>query len=451
MLFLAGCAAQQGADGATDAQPSDTQDAAMTDTTDANVSVDGADVTGDAMPAGPVLYAADRSLSPVTASIAANLRAIAAHGVALRENVFAKIGDSNTVATTFMRCFAGTNVDLSGRTSLQPTIDHFRAGDAAGTDPYTRTTLAAVIGWSAWSAIAGSPSPLTQETDAIHPQYGVVMYGSNDIQSRNIDRFAGNMLDIADQLIAGGTVPLFTSVPPRDDDPAADAWVPRYNAVVRGVAQTRQIPFIDLERELRMIAGHGLGPDGLHLNAYFPSAGVRACVFDATGLGYGANVRNLLTIQSLDRAHRAVSDASSTAPDATAPTLRGRGTPSDPFVIDALPFSDARNTATGGTRAIASYPGCASAANESGPEFDYVFTVARPTRVRAMVFNRGTVDTDVHLLGAAIDGASCIQRNDKVIVTDLAAGTYHFALDTYVASGVEQAGEYLFVLMEDAP
>lgn len=396
----------------------------------------------DAPPAGPALYPADRAHSPITAGVAAGLRAIAAAGAG-DARVFAKVGDSNTVNTGSFHCFGGSAVNLGAHASLRETLDWFRAGRAGGTDPFRRTSLAATVGWSAWAAVAGSPSPLRRELDAISPRYAAVMFGTNDIQSRDLHRYGQSLLDIADQCVARGVIPLFTSVPPRDDSAAADAWVPRYVAVMRGVAQARQVPFVDLERSLRALPDHGVGPDGLHLTAS-PSG---ACALTDAGLRYGFNVRNLLSLQALDRVRRAL--AGDAPPDASAPQLSGDGTRARPFEVPSLPFADARDTRRGGERRIDRYPGCMSAADESGPEFLYRLSVRAPTRVRAVVLSREGADIDLHLLGASPEGAACVARHDQMVVADLTPGTWHLALDTYVAAGSARPGPFVLVVMRD--
>jgi hypothetical protein len=67
------------------------------------------------------------------------------------------------------------------------------------------------------------------------------------------------------------------------------------------------------------------------------------------------------------------------------------------------------------------------------------------------VFARSPVDVDLQLL-SGLDAADCLQRNDKEITASLAAGTYYFALDTFVpADGVPRSGEYLFLLLMEGP
>ncbi len=395
---------------------------------------------GPPPPTGRVVYTADRGVSPVTEDLASGLRAIAGRAAA-HEDRFAKIGDSITVSTSFLDCFDGTRFDLDGRTALEETRAIFAAADTGGgVSPFSRTSLCATVGWSASAALAGTPRPLDLELDAIMPRYASVMFGTNDVGFRTPFAFAENMLDITDALLDRGVIPVLSSIPPRDDDPAADASVPLFGWLVRGIAQGRQVPFVDLHAAMLPLASHGLGPDHVHPNAY--SGG--ACVLTAAGLGFGYDQRNLLVLTALDRARRA--RAGEPAPDASATRTAGAGSFADPFVIGGLPFTDLRSTATAGAMRIDTY-GC-STANEGGAELYYRLDVSSATHVHAWVVDRGTVDIDVHLLDATGAGAGCIARNDRELSLDLAAGTYYLVLDSYVTSdGAAHPGEYLLVVM----
>lgn len=408
----------------------------------------GADAgTGDAgLPAeAPEVYPIDRTLSPMTPFVVANLRDIASRG-SMQADVFAKIGASATVSINFMHCFAGTSIDLDGRDELAATVAHFAAGDAGGTNPYQRDSLSATVGWSAGAALSGDPSPLEQEVAAISPRFAVIMYGTNDIQLMNVYSYGANLLALADQLAAAGVVPLFTTVMPRDDSATADAVVPLYNMVVRAVAQARQVPLIDFHRELEPLPDHGLGADDLHPSVY-SNLNALPCVFTADGLTAGYNIRNLITIQSLDRARRVVVDGEA-APDLPARTVMGAGLVANPVVVDGLPFSDVRDTRDAAESAIDTYDGCAATQDESGREHYYRFEVTTARRIRALVIDHGGADIDLHLLGGTT-GADCIARDHREIVADLAPGTYYFALDSFASGGVAQEGEYLFIVMEE--
>ncbi len=393
-------------------------------------------------------YTTDRAHSPLTADVADRLMQISAAGVT-DDRVFAKVGDSITKSRNFLHCFAGPHVDLDGEDTLLSTVDHFRQGDVAGTDPFSRESVASVVGWSASAANAGSPSPAMRELDASSPTFAVVMFGSNDVGADDVYGYADDMFDLVDALTARGTIPILSSIPPRDDSATVDARVPQYNAVVRGLAQARKLPFIDLHRSLSALGDHGLGPDGVHPTVHRTSGGARGCIMTPVGLEHGYNVRNLLTVEALHRVKRLLVDGEP-APDDGVLRPDGEGTAAAPYVIGALPFADLRDTTTDGATAIDSYPGCNAQQDESGREVIYRLELDRAARVRAMVMDRGDVDIDVHLLGAAVDGAGCVERDHRSVVVDLAAGLHHFSLDTFVsAGGSARAGEYLFVVVAE--
>lgn len=422
------------ADGGTDAGPPP----------DAGLVPDAGVDAGAPVPDGGLVYPFGQTQSPLTPAVMENLRRIAAR--APRDDAtLMKVGDSHTVSTSFLGCFAGMNVDLAGRAPLQSTIDAFKATRIGATTPFDRTSLAATIGWSATSAIAGSPSPVERELTATNARFATVMFGTNDIGFMNLDAYARNMFTLVDFLLARGVVPIVSAIPPRDDSTTADALVPWYNGVTRALAQSRAVPYVDLNRELLPLPNHGiLTSDGLHLNVYV-SGGARGCVLTPTAVQFGHNVRNLVTLQALARTRNAV--VSQQAPDSSAPMRVGTGTVAQPLVVDALPFVDVRDTRRDGARGVNVYTGC-STANEGGPEVLYRLEVTRPMTVRATVASLGAADIDVHLLRDTVSGAACVTRNDKTITSALTPGTYFLALDTYVAAGVEQAGEYALVVME---
>ena len=95
---------------------------------------------GDAMvepdggaPLHPAAYPAGRTQSPLTPFVVENLRAVRARADDLQDDVFAKVGASSTVSTSFVHCFAGDDVDLDGR-ELEGTVSFFAEGDAGGSE-----------------------------------------------------------------------------------------------------------------------------------------------------------------------------------------------------------------------------------------------------------------------------------------------------------------------------
>jgi hypothetical protein len=446
------------ADGRDDAGHSDLRDAdATADIADASlpdlVDLDAAfpDVDGGTTASGFTRYTDDRTLSPVTAGVVANLEAIYARSDDWQDDVFMKVGASGTVSTSFLQCFAGANVELAGRDHLEDTIAYFLAGDAAGSDPYTRETLAAVVGRSASWAIGGDPSPLEREIDAVAPRFAFVNYGTNDMQlaasfEAALFPFHDNYAELLDQLVDAGIVPIVTGILSRGDNASADLWVETYNAVIRGMAEARQVPFVDLHRATEALPDRGLSSDGLHASTYRPGGAPRACDFSAAGLEYGYNARNLISIEALDRVREPLLEGAA-PPDAEALGYSGDGSPSAPFVIDRLPFTHVGDTATSPHDALNTYDGCSATQNEGGPELFYRLDLETERRLRFVVLDRGTVDVDLHLLDGAPTTAACAARAHQVIEGRLGPGTWYLSLDTFVNSGgTELSGEYLLVV-----
>jgi len=392
----------------------------------------------------------------MTPSVAASLQTIYQRGGAgvLQDDVFMKIGASGTVSTRLLHCFAPSStyqVELDGRTSLEPTITYFNGGDAAGSSPFNRETLAAVSGRTASWAISGSPSPIDREIAAIKPRFAFVNYGTNDMGQGSTYRsamqpFYENMTKLLDELTEQGIIPIITGLNPRSDKADAARWVPSYNALTRALAEARQLPFIDLYQASVGLPGQGLLSDGIHGNAYSLNGKSEPCIFTQEGLAFNYNLRNLLSVQAL-MTTKALTLDNAQAPD-TAQPWTGAGSPDDPYQITSLPFSHSQTTAGSPHSLLDAYPSCDSGQDESGPERYYKLTLSERTPVRIMVFDGAGVDIDVHLLGAQADPTQCLDRDDKMIERTLDAGDYIISLDTFVSrANGPQAGAYTFVIV----
>lgn len=428
-------------------------DAENPDTSDSGDTTDGADTAGPALVSpAPARYLPGPLHSPINEVVRATIEEIATRGPDLTVDVFMKVGDSITVTPSYLDCFAGSSVDLAGRTTLVPTLEHFLAGDADGATPFDRKSLAAEGGRTARWAITGSPSPLDQEIAAIHPRFAIVMFGTNDMgwfgedMARTLRWYAESYLQLVDGLAARGVVPVLMSIPPRTNDAFLARWVPTVNDLVRGVAQTRQLPFVDYHAALVPLPAQGLRADGVHPNA----APTGACDFTESGLRYGQNQRNLLSLEALDRVLSA--SQGEPPPDPGGQALTGEGRPEAPYLVDALPFFDARDTSREGSSRFDRYLGCGSGQDESGRELVYRLDLDREVRLRALVLDVGATDIDIHLLGADPDPSRCLARDDTMLQGTLGPGTYHLVADTFVsANGAVRSGAYLLVVTICAP
>lgn len=413
-------------------------DASMPDAgLDADAPLDGGvDAT---TPTYPMRYPHDRTLSPIDPHVARSLRGVIARGEGTA-NVFIKVGASASQSISFLHCFAGTNVSLGSFGALEDTRAFFRAGMIAGTTPFNRSSLATLAGRGAAWALTGDPSPIEQELAAASPRYAVLMYGTNDIEQTNVFAYANSVLDLTDTLLDVGVIPMWTTIMPRDDDAESNLDVPVFNLAMRAIAEARQIPLIDFHRELMMLPDHGLGADDIH-----PSTAPNgACRLEGTGLTYGYNIRNLITLQMLDRV-RAVVDGAS-PPDAPGVPLLGEGTHASPWVIDSIPFTHGANTLFSSEDAIDTYPGCSATQDEGGRERVYRLVLDAERTLRFLVFDRGTVDIDVHVLDGAT-GADCVSRAHQDLEVTLPAGAYTVVLDSFVDGSTAREGEYLLAVL----
>jgi lysophospholipase L1-like esterase len=386
---------------------------------------------------GPTRYPAGILHSALSSAVVDRLSLVLSSG-SERPEVFAKVGDSITVDTHFLNCFAGNDIMLSSSASDEPTRQYFAATDLGGTTSFDRVSLAAGVGWHASTELTGSPPPLPQEIAAISPGFAVVMLGTNDTDPCCVESFATNLTSVVDTLLGKGVVPLLSTIPPRGDSTTANALVPEMNAAIRAVAQHRQIPYMDFWQTLINLPSYGLGPDGIHPAAY-PS---HSCWLTDPALQYGVNQRNKIVLDALDRAKRAIVDGSLT--ESPPPPLAGSGTFGDPFVVDALPFVDSNDTTTS-TSSVADVYSCAPQ-NESGPEIVYRVDVTQAMTLRARVFVDSGVDIDVMWLSAP-DKNSCIARNDKVVDLQAQPGTYWLSCDTFVSSTGPKPGAYRLTIV----
>jgi hypothetical protein len=398
----------------------------------------------------PARYPGGRTHSPITPYVADQMREIALLGPDKVDDVFMKSGASSTVSHNTLFCFAEGPVDLGTHQELQGTLDYYLGGDAAGTTPFDRESEAAAGGHHAGWVISGNPSPIDIEVSMVSPRVAVVHFGANDMgwgetYGDALLYFHSNMMLLVDGLLLEGVVPVLFGITRREDYASAQRWVDTWNATIRGIAQARQVPYVDLYTAIDWLPGHGLAGDGLHLEAY--SGG--ACILDEEGLQHGYNLRNLVALEALDRAVAVLRDDVEGL-DEPQPRLPGEGTQGEPWVIEELPFTDVRDTATDGLPFVDAYPGCNSDADESGPELWYRLEVEQTVRLRAAVLDMEGVDIDVHLVDASASGDGCIERGHHFVEETLEPGTYHFVLDTWVSDGTPLGGEYLFVLLECA-
>jgi len=441
--------------GTTGSGPGETEGSTSTTTPETSSDETGADGSSTGGPPQPpyaqVRYPADRVHSPVTAYVADRWRDYAESSMVPRDDVFLKAGASSTVSANTLHCFENDDTtDLGTHAELADALAFFRGADVGGSSSYGRTTLAAETGRSAAWVVDGTPSPLEQEWDAIDPRWALAHYGTNDMNlgathGSAMVPFHEAMMQLVDTMLERGTIPVVFGITRRADSATAQLWVESYNAALRGMAQSRQVPFVDLYAAIDPLPEHGLSSDGLHLRAY----GQGACLLTDEGLQWGYNMRNLVALEVLDRAMAVLVDDAVNLDD-EAPLFDGDGSPDAPWRVDAFPFAHSADTARSPTSAVDAYPPCDDA-DESGPEFRYRLELDQPTPMRVLVLDGPDVDVDVHIVEAGGNGDTCLSRGDRRIEGEFPAGQWDIVVDTWSSGGETFVGEYLLVVLPCQP
>lgn len=216
--------------------------------------------------------------------------------------VFAKMGDSITAWPPFLYDIGDGHCTLGTYGALEQTITFFSATRLFdGSNSFNRMSDGATAGWTAADAL-GPPDAVKQELSELHPAYAIVMFGTNDIESTPLATYQQNMNRIMNEADAAGTVVVLSTIPDRQDFTEAPQRVPVFNDAIRSIASTRHLPLVDLFAALAALPKEGLGPDSIHPSLE-PTAdgGTNPTDFTESGLRYGFDVRNLLTVQALDR------------------------------------------------------------------------------------------------------------------------------------------------------
>lgn len=394
-------------------------------------------------PPDPALVRVEPAIhSALTPSVVARLRELR-EGASHRDDVFVKLGGSSVESRAFLHCFAydGDNLDLADRGDLAETLEFFRGGNAAGSNPFARESEAAQVGWSLRQGLGGRPSRAVREARAIDGRFALVFFGGNDVQARRPRSFAERLERMLRQLLARGVIPVIGATSPRGDDPVMDVWAQRYNRISRALAQAWRVPYLDFYVAQSALPGRGLAGDGVHPNTLLDGGRGRACVMSEDGLTHGSNQRNLRTLELLDRLRRAVV-AGEGAPDPEPRPMAGEGTREAPLRLTRIPFGE--RFAPPESSALTAY-GCDGAEPSSGPERVYRVRVEEETTLEVNVFANEGART--FLLGPELDSMQCRKRGEEDLEVTLPRGVHYLVVEL----SPEQEDEVTVVIDRPVP
>lgn len=258
--------------------------------------------------------------------------------------VFAKVGDSNTewpqniYGLGCREVGYGSNQDLEAVVKRYSEVEFPGLAGLDGCAPInslTRRSAAAVSGvWTKWlmtptedlDRTGISPptdecepdqTPLDCEIELIKPRWALIMSGTNDaLLGRPLgDTYRDLLEQMVDRVRQLGPVPVLSTLPPMavpaHDGQSGEQRVEEANRIIGQVAAQRQVPLIELHRALTAdgMVDDGLAADGLHLGVYGgegqPDIMRGSAMLTIPALHYGANRRNLIWLQVLNRLDQA--------------------------------------------------------------------------------------------------------------------------------------------------
>ena len=229
-----------------------------------------------------------------------NARAIYQRGQAQgnNPNSLIKIGESNTAGTVYMCTFHYGNYDLGPYTDLQPIVDRFNSTGSFCHYDYTARTGFATANllddqWAIEAECQAGETPLECGNRIYNPSYALIYLGIADMGFYSENQFRQNLLTLIDTLSRNGVVPILSTYPMADT--FNDGKPQYFNAIIRDVAASENIPLMDVRSALYEYANRGTGPDGYHLSVRDPNV----TNFTGDELTYGRTLRELLTLQVL--------------------------------------------------------------------------------------------------------------------------------------------------------
>ncbi len=212
-------------------------------------------------------------------------------------NVVAKVGDCSTEHWFFLSPFAWGKYNLGPYTSMQDVINHFG-------DSLAYNSEAANNGYNVNSVMnpdyanpgvcQPGESPMDCEYRIHNPSVAVIMFGTSDLLVMSAYEFDFYLRDIVRLTIEQNIVPILSTFPSN-----LGFWnhTVLYNQIVVKIAMDNDIPLINLWAALEEIPHHGVEDDGFHLDT---PPDDNSCFFTGDYLSNGYNVRNLVTMQTLD-------------------------------------------------------------------------------------------------------------------------------------------------------
>lgn len=221
---------------------------------------------------------------------------------------FSKIGDCMTASEWFLMPFGTDSYDLADYQDLESVIEYFNvpardegfelnawANPGLGTQSGFNTS--SLTDWlfadPNWCDV--NESPLACEYRVSRPAFALMMLGTNDVMFFNEEQFDYAMRQIVVETLNANIVPVLYTFPIRPEYPEKTE---SFNRVIVNIARDYDMPLINLWRAIYDLPFNGVDEkEPIHLS--LPEDGNTGDLSES-GLMYGYNMRNLITLQTLE-------------------------------------------------------------------------------------------------------------------------------------------------------
>ena len=242
-----------------------------------------------------------------------NIRRIAYQGKlnGLRDDVFMKVGDSNTESPEYLRTIGSPfyNPMLSGLANdgaeLVKTYNAYRSPiDLFGSNSLNRDSLADYPGFQAQHAYQS----FSNEVEAIHPSVALILIGTNDVIGGDIESYSHLLRATVSGMSRMGVIPVLSTIPwvRIRNSLQYDPEVSAINQAIVDIAEQEHVPVINLWRGIQNLPNYGLKADNVHLtySPYTPGG------LNPIDLLHGQNLRALLNLKMLTQVRQSAFERS---------------------------------------------------------------------------------------------------------------------------------------------
>lgn len=245
---------------------------------------------------------------PIIPELSESMLAVYETGIEAGNNagVVSKVGDSNTANPRYLEPLALGQVELSIYDHLQDVVDFYGPGFGKE-DNATRVGLNTFSVfdpfWAHPTRCEPDETPLQCEYRNNTPAIAVIMFGQNDTRSLNSEQWEAQMQRVIEDTLDADVIPILVTFSSADDANVYQATID-FNLILLDLAETYDVPVINLWAAARALPNRGIGADDAHL-----TGGGDVMRFEGRESRDGVVLLNLLVLSTLHHFMAALPDA----------------------------------------------------------------------------------------------------------------------------------------------